>query len=142
MPVHAQAQGPVPLKVVAVPAVQRPVVGAVETATPFAGPQTPLMAVGCSGALHESFVPPRLPLHVQFQGPVPVTVVAVPAVQRLVVGAVVTATPFAGPQDPLTAFRGSACADSTKNKRQKAAREIPLIIVRFPFGRWLPNTMR
>jgi hypothetical protein len=112
LPLHAQAQGPVPVTVVAVPALQRPAVGAVETATPFAEPQTPLTAVGCSGALHEAFVPPLLPLHVQFQGPAPVTVVAVPAVQRPVVGAVLTATPFAGPQTPLTPDATGALQDA------------------------------
>jgi hypothetical protein len=101
-PLQAQDHGPVPLTVVAAPAVQRLVVGAVETATPFAEPQTPLTAVGCSGALHEAFVPPLLPLHAQAQGPAPVTVVAAPAVQRPAVGAIVTATPFAEPQAPLT----------------------------------------
>jgi hypothetical protein len=34
-----------------------------------------------------------------------------------------------------------ACAGATKNKRQNAAREIPLIIVLFPFGRWLPTSL-
>jgi hypothetical protein len=107
LPSHIQAQGPDPVTVVAAPAVQRLVVGAIVTATPFAEPQTPLMATDCSGALHEEFVPPLLPSHIQAQGPDPVTVVAAPAVQRLVVGAVVTATPFAGPQTPLTAVEAS-----------------------------------
>ena len=112
--------------------------------------ESPVDAVG---VLQDAFVPPFVdPLQAQVHGPVPLSVVGVPAVQRPVVGGVVTATPFAGPQTPLmavgcsgaflTAFRGSACADSTKNKRQKAAREIPLIIVRFPFGRWLRRRCR
>jgi hypothetical protein len=112
LPLHVQAQGPAPVTVVAMPAVQRPAVGAIVTATPFAEPQTPLTAVGCSGALHEAFVPPLLPLHAQAQGPVPVKVVAVPELQRPAVGAVATVTPFAGPQDPLTSVPGTPITPS------------------------------
>jgi hypothetical protein len=110
LPLHVQAQGPAPVTVVAMPAVQRPAVGAIVTATPFAEPQAPLTGVEatCSGALHEAYDPPLLPLHVQAQGPAPITVVAVPAVQRPVVGAVVAATPFAEPQAPLTVV-GPTC---------------------------------
>jgi hypothetical protein len=108
LPSHIQAQGPLPVTAVAVPALQRFVVGAVVTATPFAEPQTPLTGEATfSGALHEEFVPPLLPSHIQAHGPVPLTVVAVPAEQRLVVGALVTATPFAGPQTPSTAVEAS-----------------------------------
>ena len=103
LPLHVQAQGPVPVTVVEVPAVQRFDVGAAVRAAPLAEPQTPLTAVGCSGALHEEFAPPLLPPHVQAQGPLPVTAEAVPAEQRLVFGAVVTEMPFAEPQTPLTA---------------------------------------
>src|ERR1700730_4764436 len=112
-PLQAQVHGPVPLTVVAVPAVQRFPVGAVETATPFAEPQTPSTGEAlCSGALHEEFDPPLLPLHAQAQGPAPVTVVAVPVVQRPIVGVVVTATPFAEPQAPLTSVPGTPITPS------------------------------
>jgi hypothetical protein len=51
--------------------------------------------------------------------------------------------PFSSMMVPITGVEfDCACAGATKNKRQNAAREIPLIIVLFPFGRWLPNTMR
>ena len=46
--------------------------------------------------------PPLLPTHDQLHGPVPVTVEAVPVVQRLVVRAVVTTVLLAVPQAPLT----------------------------------------
>jgi hypothetical protein len=44
-----------------------------------------------------------LPLQVQFQGPVPLTLEAVPAVQRLAVGALVNVLPLLDPQLPATA---------------------------------------
>ena len=47
-------------------------------------------------------VPPLLPLHVQFHGPLPVTVEAVPAVQRFVEGIVIKVCPLLLPQEPLT----------------------------------------
>jgi hypothetical protein len=110
LPLHVQFHGPVPVTPDAVPAVQSLAVGAVVTATPFAEPQTPRTgeAPDCRGALHEEFIPPLLPSHIQAHGPVPVTAVAVPAVQNLVVGAIVRGTPFAGPQTPLTAVEASA----------------------------------
>jgi hypothetical protein len=46
--------------------------------------------------------PPLLPLQDQVQGPVPKTVVADPAEQRLVVGADDRLAPFDEPQTPLT----------------------------------------
>ena len=45
-------------------------------------------------------VPPFVPVHVQFHGPAPVTVEAVPTKQRPVDGACVIAMPFAEPQTP------------------------------------------
>ena len=47
-------------------------------------------------------VPPLLPPHVHVQGPVPDTDDAVPAEQRLVLGAVVTVVRLADPQVPFT----------------------------------------
>jgi hypothetical protein len=47
-----------------------------------------------------------LPAQDQDHGPVPVTVEAVPDVQRLVVGAIETATPLAEPQAPFTTGGG------------------------------------
>lgn len=56
-------------------------------------------------ALHVAIVPPLLPAHVQFQGPLPVTVEAVPVVQRFVVGATVKVLALLLPQVPLIAAR-------------------------------------
>jgi hypothetical protein len=47
-------------------------------------------------------VPVPLPAHVQFQGPLPETLEAVPVVQRLEDGALETVVPFAVPHVPFT----------------------------------------
>jgi hypothetical protein len=82
---------------------QRLVVGAVETVVPLDDPHAPLTGAAVLLAEQEAVVPPLEPLQLQFQGPVPVTLEALPAEQRLVVGAVLTVVPFAEPQVPLTA---------------------------------------
>jgi hypothetical protein len=46
LPVHSQVQGPAPLTAEAVPALQRPALGAALNVMPFAGPQAPFTAVG------------------------------------------------------------------------------------------------
>ena len=46
-------------------------------------------------------VPPLDPVQLQVHGPVPVTAVGAPALQRPVVGAVVNAPPFDDPQIPF-----------------------------------------
>ena len=53
-------------------------------------------------AEHDAVVPPLVPRHCQVHGPVPDTVVAVPAEQRLLVGLDATVLPFADPQTPFT----------------------------------------
>ena len=55
------------------------------------------------GAEQGAVVPPLLPAQLQFHGPLPVTLDAVPTAQRSVVGALATATVFALPHRPLTA---------------------------------------
>ncbi len=47
-------------------------------------------------------VPPLDPVQLHVHGPVPLTVVAVPALQRLVVGAVVKVPPLDEPHTPFT----------------------------------------
>ena len=47
-------------------------------------------------------VPPFWPAQLQFHGPEPVTALAVPAVQRLALGAVVKVPPCDAPQTPST----------------------------------------
>ncbi len=47
-------------------------------------------------------VPPLDPVQLHVQGPVPLTVVGVPELQRLVVGAEVKVPPFDAPHTPFT----------------------------------------
>jgi len=107
-PVHAQSHGPVPVTIEALPAAQRFVVGVLPTGTPFAEPHEPLTSCGNNGAEQDAVLPPDDPLQLHPQGPLPVTVEAVPRPQRFVAGAVLTAAPFAEPQEPLT-----VCCDRT-----------------------------
>ncbi len=55
-------------------------------------------------ALQAAVVPPFRPVQLHVQGPRPVTVVALPALQRFVVGVAVKVPPFELPQAPLTGF--------------------------------------
>ena len=102
-PVQFQDQGPEPLTVVAVPALQRFEVGEEVNVAPLLLPHTPLVGWG---ALAEqlAFVPPFDPAQVQFHGPEPLTVVGFPVLQRFVVGADVKVTPLVLPQVPLTGW--------------------------------------
>lgn len=59
--------------------------------------------VVCRLALQDAVVPPFEPTHDQFHGPEPVTLEAVPAEQRFVVGAVVRVVPLLVPHTPFTA---------------------------------------
>src|ERR1700743_2230357 len=59
-------------------------------------------------ALQLAVVPPLLPAQLHFQGPLPLTAEAVPAEQRLLVGAVLSACPFTAPQAPLVAVPPAA----------------------------------
>ena len=101
-PAQLQLHGPLPLTVEAEPAVHRPLVGAVLTATPFAGPHAPFTGVAASCAEQVAVAPPSLPAQLHDQGPVPLTVDAVPALQRLAAGALAKLPPFAEPHCPLT----------------------------------------
>ena len=55
-----------------------------------------------TGAEQLGLAPPLAPVQVHVHGPAPLTVVAVPALHRLAVGAELTAVPLALPQAPLT----------------------------------------
>ncbi len=83
-PAQLQFHGPLPVTDEAVPAEQRPVVGALVSVWPFAVPQAPF-----TSRLAEQLasVPPLLPLQLHVQGPEPLIAVAVPAEQRFAVGA-------------------------------------------------------
>lgn len=99
-PLHLHPHGPV-----AVPDVQRLVVGTDDTVVPLAAPHTPLTGGGvteASSAEQLAVVPPFEPAQLQFQGPVPVTVDDVPTMQRLADGADDTVVPLANPQTALT----------------------------------------
>src|SRR5215472_9398544 len=67
---------------------------------PSCMPQLVEPVVG-SGAAHIAVVPPLEPAQLHENGPEPVTGDAVPAEQRLAVGAVAVAMPFADPHAPL-----------------------------------------
>ena len=98
------AHGPLPLTVDAVPAVQRFAVGAVLTVAPFEVPHAPFMGCAATAFVAEqvAVVPPPLPAQVHDHGPLPLTVDAVPALQRFAVGALVRLAPFEEPHAPLT----------------------------------------
>jgi hypothetical protein len=65
-------------------------------------PQAPLTGILSIGVAHCAAEPPLMPSHTQVQGPLPVTPAALPALQRLVAGALITAWPLDDPQAPLT----------------------------------------
>ena len=88
-PAQVQVHGPVPLTALALPAVQRLLVGAVVKVPPLDEPHWPLTGVVAMFAEQFAFVPPFDPAQVQVQGPLPPTVLALPTVHRLVVGAAV-----------------------------------------------------
>src|SRR5271169_806754 len=74
----------------------------------FADEATCWIRTGCplppaTRASHEAVVPPAEPAHVHAHGPLPPTVDAVPALQRLLVGALLRSAPFEEPHAPLTA---------------------------------------
>jgi hypothetical protein len=83
----------------ALPALQRFDVGALSKSSPFAEPQVPL-----TSRFAEQFAlePPFTPWQVQCQGPFPVTVEALPALQRFDVGSVKKSPLFAEPHDPFS----------------------------------------
>ena len=66
-----------------------------------ARPQTPFTGVKSGAEQLGELLPPPEPMQIQSQGPVPVTVFAVPVEQRFVDGAVDVATLFADPQTPV-----------------------------------------
>jgi hypothetical protein len=105
LPVQLHDHGPLPLTAEAVPAVQRLAVGAVLSLPPFEEPHAPF--TGCAEATsvaeQVAVLPPLLPAQLHDHGPLPLTVDAVPAVQRFAVGAVLSLPPSEEPHAPLTA---------------------------------------
>jgi hypothetical protein len=102
VPLHSQYQPPSSLTELATPALQRLVVGLVENVCPLAEPQAPSTLEEGLLALQEALLPPLVPLHSQYQPPSSLTEVAIPALQRLVVGLVENVCPLAEPQAPFT----------------------------------------
>ena len=96
-PAQVQVQGPLPPTVLALPAVQRLLAGAVVKVPPLAEPHWPLTGGVAMFAEQFAVEPPFDPAQVQFQGPLPLTVLALPAAQRLLAGAVVKVPPSAEP---------------------------------------------
>jgi hypothetical protein len=109
-PAQLQFQGLLPLGAEAEPVVQSPLVGALPTAMPFAEPHTPFTAEEARESEHIAVAPPLLPAQLQLHGPLPATVDAVPALQRLAIGAVLTFVPFALPHAPLMSSRAEQLA--------------------------------
>ena len=105
LPAQFQRHGPLPVIVDAVPALQRLVVGALVRVAPFEEPHVPFTPCveATFSAEQVAVVPPLLPAQLHDQGPLPLTVDAVPVVQRLAVGALVRVAPFEEPHAPLTA---------------------------------------
>ena len=102
LPAQFQRHGPLPVTVDAVPAAQRFAVGAVLTDAPFEEPHVPFTGGRRSGAEQVAVVPLPLPAQLHDHGPLPLTVDAVPVLQRLAVGALVRSAPFEEPHAPLT----------------------------------------
>ena len=127
LPAQDQFHGPLPVTAETVPVVQSPVLGAVLTALPLAVPQEPFTAEEATGA--EQLAVVRRPRQLQDHGPLPLTAEAIPARQRLVVGALLAGTPFAEPQTPYRPPCSCANAGVARNERQNATRKIVLIIV-------------
>ena len=65
-------------------------------------------------------VPPLEPVHIQAQGPVPLTAEAVPTPHRFVVGAALSAAPLFEPQVPSTAWGGGVDVDGESEDPQEA----------------------
>jgi hypothetical protein len=131
LPAQDQFHGPVPVTADAVPRLQSPVVGALVTATPLAVPHEPFTVEEATGA--EQLAVVRRPRQLQYHGPLPLTAEAIPALQRLVVGALLAGTPFAEPQTPYRPPCCCANAGVARNETQNATRKIVLIIVLLTF---------
>src|SRR5512135_13995 len=110
-PAQVQVHGPLPLTVLALPALQRLLVGAVVKVPPLDEPHWPLTGGLAIFAEQLAVEPPFDPAQVQVHGPVPLTVLALPALQRLLVGAAVKVPPLDEPHWPLTGGGGITSSD-------------------------------
>lgn len=98
-PLQVHVHGPLRDTMPAVPVAHKLVLGAVANALLAAVPHEP-----ARDAEQLAFVLEPLQAHVHGPAP-PDTLLAVPVAQRLMLGAVVNAFPFAGPQDPAEPTR-------------------------------------
>lgn len=87
----------------AAPTLHRLVEGAAFNVAPFEEPHAPLTTGSAAAQL--AVAPPSEPTQDHTQGLEPVTAVAVPALQRLRVGAIGVAAPLAAPQAPATGMK-------------------------------------
>jgi hypothetical protein len=69
LPAQDQCHGPLPVTAEGVPRLQSPVLGAVLSATPLAGPHGPFTAEDATGAKQLAVVPPLLLVQDEFDGP-------------------------------------------------------------------------
>jgi len=76
-----------------------------------------MLADEVTGAEHAAVPPPPEPLQVQVHGPLPLTAEAVPLVQRLDAGALLTATRLALPQAPFTGEAARGDENRAVNKQ-------------------------
>ena len=99
-PVQLHVHGPAPLTLEALPELQRFKVGADVNVPLLEGPHAPF---ACKLAEQLAFVPPLMPTHVHVHGPVPLTIDALPALHRFVVGTLWKLPPLDDPHVPFTA---------------------------------------
>ena len=102
VPLHDQYQGPEPEIPLAVPELHSPELGALVNEPPFEYPHCPLTGVTVLFAEQLEVEPPFVPLHDQYQGPVPETELAVPELHKFEVGVLENVPPFEYPHCPLT----------------------------------------
>ena len=100
MPLHVQVYGFAPPTADAEPTLQRLLLGADDTVTPFAEPQTPSCLRGAEQLTELPGGEPA-PLQVQLNGPLPETGPAVPDAHKLLAGGLGVPTPLAEPQAPF-----------------------------------------
>ena len=115
LPAQVHCHGPLPLTVEAVPVLQRFAVGLLLRSAAFEEPHAPFVL---SSAEQVAVVPRPLPKQLHDHGPLPLTVDAVPELQRLAVGALVRLAPFEEPHAPVT---NCACAEPRNTSPKLAA---------------------
>jgi len=127
VPEQLHVQGPAPLTALEMPAEHNPLFGVISVGNPFAGPQFPVTgAGGIREAVQLTVMPPFWPRQFQFQGPLPLTAVAVPLEHSPSIGCTTAATPLAPPQSPLTERSGGGGAGGIVFRAEQDAAMPPL----------------